>query len=102
MTFLVFVILAFAAYRIGRFVALDTLIEGTRDKVMMWLATRGSLWAEKLSELLGCPWCITIWTGAGVTAYWAAITEWPGWWFPLYWLAVSGAAVLIWTVVDPD
>lgn len=103
MSWLTFALLSLSAYRVGRFIALDTLIEATRDRVAFWLADRGSVWSDKALELLRCPYCITIWTGLGATLFWSLVlAEWPGWWFPVYWMGISTGAVVTWGVTDPD
>lgn len=103
MTLLVFILLSFVTYRTGRFVALDTLIDEPRDKVAWWLKSRDAVWADKALELMSCPWCITIWTGFFATLFWSLVLhEWPGWWFLVYWPAVSTGGVLTWTIIDSD
>lgn len=103
MSWLTFVCLSFTAYRVGRFLALDTLISELRDPVAYWLSGRNRTWSEKLLDLLTCPYCLTIWTGLAATLFWGLVlTDWPGWWFPIYWMAVSTGAVLTWGVTDPD
>lgn len=103
MTFLIFVLLSAVSYRVGRFVALDALIEEPRDRVAFWLDQKNTTWAEKLLTLLECPWCITIWTSFFTTLYWSLVlADWPGWWFPIYWIAVATGGVLLWVIIDPD
>jgi hypothetical protein len=103
MSWLTFVALSFTAYRVGRFISLDSLIDAPRNKAAFWLADREEAWSELLLELLRCPYCITIWTGLGATVFWSlALASWPGWWFPVYWMAISTGAVVTWGITDPD
>jgi hypothetical protein len=102
---LTFVILAFATYRIARFLVLDTLIDGPRDKFHDWLTKPESLsvWRLKLAELLTCPYCITVWVAAGVTVFWSLVVdEWLGWAFLLVWPAVAGASLVPWAYIDDE
>lgn len=62
---------AVATYRLTRLVVHDTIIERQRGDLLDALEdgtrpfTRKHL---KVAELLGCPWCVSIWLGAGVVA----------------------------------
>ena len=60
--------LSAVTYRIGRFVILDTLIDEPRNWVMGWLERHPHKFWEKILDLLGCPFCITIWISAAVVA----------------------------------
>ena len=103
MTFLILILLSAVAFRVGYFIAVDSLIEEPRDKFALWLQKHDSIWADKALTLMGCPFCVTIWTGAGVTLYWSLVLDsWPGWWFPIYWLAVASGALLLWTIIDSE
>lgn len=62
--FLPLVVLALAAYRITRFLVIDSLIEGLRAKFYVFLSNRqGKLRAiwQKLLELSSCTWCCGAW-----------------------------------------
>ena len=52
MSWLALVCLSAAAYRVGRFIALDSMIMYSREKVAWWLQERDKMWAEKLLDLL--------------------------------------------------
>lgn len=57
-------ILGFAAFRITRFLVIDTLIDGLRAKFHTFLANRrGKLQflAQKALELTSCTWCAGFW-----------------------------------------
>lgn len=101
-----FVILTAATYRIARFVLLDDLINGTRDKFYVWLAEPEKLNLVKLkgTELFSCPYCITVWIAAAVVAFWSLVVhdEWIGWSFLLVWPAVSAGSLVWWTVIDNE
>lgn len=92
--------MAFANYRIVRFLILDSLIEESRMDMLHWLAARGTahLWARKGYELATCPYCLSVWTGTGVfLATWAA-TPLP---LPLLQLvALWGATMTIWAATE--
>lgn len=98
-------ILGAVAYRSGRFIQLDDLVDGTRDKLNKKLTSKPALWRSKLQYLLFfCPWCITVWTGFGVTLFWSLVVvgAWAGWAFLLWWPAVATVALVYWRVIDPE
>lgn len=99
------VVLALATYRVGRFIVLDDLIAGWRDRFLGWLMSPAapSLWRFKLEQLLTCPYCITIWVAAAAVGFWGwLIAPWPGWAFLPIWLAVAAGALIAWYIVDRD
>jgi hypothetical protein len=118
--FLLLILCSAAVYRISRFVVLDTMIEGTRDKITTRLATatdsqgrrrvinKGEaafelipLWRRKLLELIGCPWCVTVWVAGAVTLLTHFIVEpvpAPVW----FWLAIASLALVLWAIIDSE
>lgn len=72
-----FVVVALAVYRITRLVVSDTLTEPLRERTTYKLREIGfSGW---LKDLLDCPWCASIWLGAGATVMvfcWPRVTFW--------------------------
>lgn len=96
------VVMGAAAYRIGRFVSLDTLWEGWRDKLYAWLTTgkKLSVWKLKLHELLTCPFCITGWTSLGVVIGVDIFHHLDL--IVIQWLATWVAALCWWGVIDSD
>jgi hypothetical protein len=104
------IILSAVTYRVGRFIVLDTLIDGTRDKVYSVLEYREQDWEDlpsrrniywgKLRELLGCPWCITIWVAAFTVIAAEFFTSIP---MPLFtWLAVATGSLVWWAIIDSE
>jgi FtsH-binding integral membrane protein len=92
--------LSMPTYRIGRFIVLDTLIDEPRDKTYAWLELRTSLFWKKVVDLLGCPWCITIWVAAAVVAVADAFVSVP---LPVFtWLAVATGSLVWWAIIDSD
>lgn len=66
-----FILTVLAVWRLVVFIRQDALIEGTRTKVLTFLARRhGKLWADKLAYLLDCPWCLSIWLGGFAVVAW--------------------------------
>ncbi len=98
---LVIAILSAVVYRISRFIVLDTLMEGTRDKLVDWLEHHPGFFWTKFKELIGCPYCVTIWISAVLV--WVQnvfVAPVP---LPVYtWLAVSTGSVMIWSFVDSE
>lgn len=97
-----FVLLSCAVWFLTRLVILETVFDGTRDKVHIWLDKRTSLWAVKLSELLGCPWCVSFWVALGLVL---AADDPMGWFtwnanlpLPVLWVAGirTGGLFLYW------
>lgn len=96
------ILLSAVCYRIGAFIQLDSLWADLRVSVNNWLTKRGTWWGWKLHEaIFTCPWCLTIWVSAAVVTFWGVVlVPWPGWWFPIHWLAVATGGVLFWRGID--
>lgn len=103
---LTFVILSAATYRIGKFLLLDALIEGMRDRFFGWLRTPEKLTPTRLkvTELASCAECLTVWVAAAVVAFWSLVVadHWIGWSFLLVWPAVAAGSLVPWTYIDSE
>lgn len=90
------------AWRIGRFVSLDSMFEGTREKFYGWLTTGAKLrmWKLKLHDLFTCPFCITGWTSLGIVIG-VDIFHHLDLIF-IQWLATWTAALCWWGLFDSD
>lgn len=100
--FLLTVILGAVTYRVARFIVLDTLIDGTRDKAQGWLEARiDKLAWRKLLELSGCPWCITVWVaGAATLATRIFVGSFP---MPVWvWLGAATWGLVFWKIIDSE
>jgi FtsH-binding integral membrane protein len=98
---LLLIVLSAVTYRVGRFLILDTLIDEPRNRVLSWLEMRPTRFWSKVHDLLGCPFCITIWIAAGavaITDIWFASVPMPVW----TWLAVATGALVFWAVIDSE
>ena len=89
-------VLALAAYRAARAVALDSITEGFRQTIED--RTIGSRWA-KLGELVTCGFCVSFWT-AGITyLVWLLSTsrwsEQSALEHGIMWWAIAGAACFV-------
>ena len=95
------IVLSAVVYRVSRFIVLDTLIDGTRDKTVDWLERHPALFWTKIKELLGCPWCITIWVAAAtVWAQHVFVADVP---MPVWtWLTVSTGGLVFWAIIDSE
>jgi hypothetical protein len=100
-------ICSLVTWRVGRFIAEDALIDGTRSKVKGFLdQPRESHWrdvlADKVWTLLTCAWCLSIWVSAGTLLvsrlFWVDSIPAPVW----TWLAVSALPLIPWNYVDGD
>ena len=102
MTYIVLVIILSAVcYRVSRFIVLDTLIDEPRNWVLSWLEMHPNAFTMKLHELLGCPWCITIWVSAGTVALQHFVVDpvpVPIW----TWLAVATGGLVFWGLIDKE
>jgi hypothetical protein len=113
------VVLAFAAYRVTRFIIEDTLVDAQRDWLLKrilrnWatdhemkiipepMANSQGLISKprlKLYEVLVCPWCMSVWVSAGTVGL-----AWATWDHPRppllwEWLFVAGASIgLYWAI----
>lgn len=95
------VLLGAAGYRVGRFIVLDTMFEGTRDRVVDLLEARSQkLVFAKVLELTRCPFCISVWTSGASTL---AADLYVGLTYPvLVWAAASVFALTFWRIIDPE
>ena len=61
---LTFIILIFAAYRITRFFIIDSMFDGTRTKLHVYLVNKSKksndFW-DKIHDLTSCTWCWGWW-----------------------------------------
>lgn len=81
---------------------LDTLIDVPRDKVMGWLEMHPNRLNAKILELIGCPWCITIWVSAATVIVHNYVVD-NGVAVPVWtWLAVAVGSLLLWHVLDSE
>lgn len=99
----VIVVLGLAAYRLARLVAVDSLTEDVRAVVYRWAwiddpdadvdpSPRGRV-RPYLYELLTCPFCVGVWTSAGVfVVYGLVAASLAGWYVAIP--AVAGVAAL--------
>jgi len=64
---------ALAVARLTGLVVSDSITEGLRDAIMVRLDRWGGRGGSFLAELLGCPWCVSVWLGmiaAPLVWYW--------------------------------
>lgn len=61
------IVLAFASYRITRFLVIDSLLDGSRNKFHLFLVNRARkegrlhvMW-DKIYDLTSCSWCAGFW-----------------------------------------
>ena len=95
-----FVLTALAVWRAVVFVRQDGLIEGTRTKTIIFLATKQKFWSNKLIYLLGCQWCLGIWFALFATAAWFPAAKFSAVEFIVTWLALAATSSIIDLVTD--
>jgi hypothetical protein len=91
-------VLSLATYRIARFLILDTLIDTPRIWLHQVIIGKPKAWRMKLYELLTCPYCLTIWIAAAVTALadiWYSVPAPIG-----MWLAAATGSLIAWKIIE--
>jgi len=94
-------VLSAVTYRVSRFLVLDTLIDEPRNWVLSKLEMKQGLFFAKLIDLIGCPYCITIWVSAAIVAVHHFLVQAlpvPVW----TWLAVATGSLVLWNLVDSE
>lgn len=83
-----------AVWRVIVFIRQDTIIEGTRSKVTVFLMRKDTLVRNKLLYLIDCPWCLGIWISALAVLAWEFLdSRVVG--AVLAWLAVAALAAAV-------
>lgn len=78
-------LLTLASYRVWRLVALDTITEPIRSRVIF---RDGPVW-EWFANLITCPWCAGFWISGAASLGWLYAMDLPLGWLALLWPAVS-------------
>lgn len=98
-------VFSFVVWRVTRFLLRDSLIDGTRFKVEHYFGSRSNRTSmRKMSELVTCPWCVSVWVAAVLTAVWR-LTEGDGigwFWTAIVWLAAAAGAMACWATWEDD
>lgn len=91
-------VLSFAAYRLTRLIVIDTLLDGSRNKLHLFLLNRAKkegklhLFWEKLYDLVSCTFCTGTWISLAL--YSLYIQDYP-WFFSRFdWISVFAVAGL--------
>lgn len=61
------IVYALAVMRVTGLIYADSITEGARDALLVWLDDRPGTLGAFIAELIKCPWCVSIWVG-GVAA----------------------------------
>ena len=95
------IVLSAVTYRVSRFIVLDTLIDEPRNWVLGRLEMHPNRFNSKILDLLGCPWCITIWVAAlAVLIQDVFIGSVP---VPVWtWLTAATGALVFWSIADSE
>lgn len=96
-----FIVLVLAAWRATRFVTMDSLTDGWRERVERWVWKKGDrqvAWRDKVSELVGCGFCAGYWvSGITLAVFLVAASRWheaPVLVHGIEWWAVAGGQAL--------
>lgn len=92
--FLPLVVLALAAYRITRFLIIDSLTEGLRNTFHVWLTNRTKLKFvfEKIYELTSCTFCAGWWVSLALYSLFLWSAPWS--FGRLDWISVFAIAAI--------
>ena len=93
-----FILIAFAAYRASRALALDSITEPFRERLEFWAGS--TAWKQKVAELAACGFCNGFWlSGITYAVYVIVTTDGPVPGNPflhlILWWAVAGAQSLL-------
>jgi hypothetical protein len=61
---LLMVLYSLAVARVTGLVTQDAITEGARDRLLVWLDDRPKTLGQFLADLIGCPWCVSMWISA--------------------------------------
>jgi hypothetical protein len=107
------VLLALIAYRVWRFIAVDTVFEKVRHKLVRlpktWVEGQSlpKSYRNGLAEFLNCPWCAGLWVAGIVYVLWiCTLGEWPDSVTDIavglgIWLALSALVGFQRSILDP-
>jgi len=85
------VLLAGAAFRMWRLLAVDTVLDRPRDWYVK--ADNSTTYMQGLDEFIRCPWCLGFWVATG---WWVAWLIWPhGVLVVATWWAIAAAVGLL-------
>lgn len=99
-TFMDLTLLSFATFRLARLMVYDKITAFFREQFWDVVEVRGKRTLEKplkgprrtMADLLSCPWCIGMWSGATVVFFYYLT---PYAYFPILFLAVAGLGSLL-------
>lgn len=86
----VLIVLGLAAYRVTRFLIIDSFFEGTRNNLQTWLANKRGTLAAKLLDLISCTWCAGFWVS--MVIYSLFLWQCPIWFSRLEWINLFAIA----------
>lgn len=93
-----FVLLCLAVWRVTRLVTLDTIWEGTRDRLDRWFVAHWGHLGDKLADLITCPFCVSVWASAAGAWLWWMVFKMEA---PVAWgFACAGACSIVAHVED--
>lgn len=91
-----------AVARVTGFIVSDSIFDGVRERFLVWLDDRPRTLGQFLADLIGCPWCVSVWiSGAIVPLAWAYGRE-PVMLGGALWLAISQVVGMISGVGRPS
>jgi len=70
-----------AVARVTGLIVADTITEPARDALVSWLDDRPRTLGSFVADLIGCPWCMSVWVGLAAA--------------PLVWFYGSSPVMLI-------
>lgn len=95
---LLWALVTVACYRVTRLVVEDTIWEDTRDRLITRLQRKERGFGFKVSVLLGCPFCVSVWVASAAwVLLWIFTDSLPLPW--LWWPAIAGSTALVYEVL---
>lgn len=95
-----FLLTALAVWRLVVFVRQDGLIEGSRNKLIIFFGQKQKLWADKANYLLGCQWCLGIWFGLLAAIGWQIKESFDVLEFLVVWFALAATSSIVDLITD--
>lgn len=96
------VLYTLAVARVTGFIVSDSIFDGVRTRFLLWLDDRPRTLGQFLADLIGCPWCVSVWIAAAIVPLAWAYGREPVMLGIAFWLTVSQVVGMISNVGRPS